>query len=199
MGTKKNKSESHWDHSPSVPTCHRVTNFQVGARHRQAECLGSNSCLGYSEVTCTAWEIMAGTLPDTPHTHTHTHSALLQEARVWSITPGVIAAADTERPLCAECWVHPGELGRKWLSIRLYGRVRCDSCSWLRARKSVVHMLQWLSGTWHCLSAWLITAIMWQDLRNAKWWLGWSQHRQILLNRVTSPPLRSLVDVFPSP
>lgn len=33
-------SEPHWDRSPSVPACQRVTNFRAGARHQRAERLG---------------------------------------------------------------------------------------------------------------------------------------------------------------
>lgn len=54
---KKKKSGPVSPLSIPPPTCQRVTNFQAVAGHRQAEGLGSR---GYSWISCTAWQIMAG-------------------------------------------------------------------------------------------------------------------------------------------
>lgn len=52
---RKKKHDQCQCHPPPPPV--RLTNFQAVAGHRRAEGLGSR---GYSKVSCTAWQIMAG-------------------------------------------------------------------------------------------------------------------------------------------
>lgn len=137
-GLKKTKkmhlSEPHRDRSPSVPACQRVTNFLAGAGHQRAERLGVKQLpgSGRGRVYClgdNGWDL----------TWHAAHSTLFQEARIWSITLGVIV----EQPrVSAERRVlhYPGELGQKWLSIHLWRGAGRDSCPEPeRWKKCLVH------------------------------------------------------------
>lgn len=146
--------------SPSVPACQRVTNFQAGARHQRAERLGVKQLpgSGRGRVYC---------LGDNGRDLTWhaAHTTLLQEARIWSITLGVIA----ERPrVSAERRVlhYRGELGQKWLSIHLRGRAGRDSCpqpeSLWGEKKSRSYVAS--GDVTRSSGSWLITAIMSQRL-----------------------------------
>lgn len=143
-GKKKKKKCICLNLSPSVPACQRVTNFRAGARHQRAERLGVKQLpgSGRGRVYC---------LGDNGRDLTWhaAHTTLLQEARIWSITLGVIA----ERPrVSAERQVlhYRGELGQKWLSIHLRGRAGRDSCpqpeSLWGEKKKKVSLIRGLRG-----------------------------------------------------
>lgn len=81
---KKNQVQCHRSSIPP-PTCQRVTNFQAVAGHRQAESLGSR---GYSWISCTAWQIMAGSSTARCAHHPVAQVVVVMKRHVASITPG---------------------------------------------------------------------------------------------------------------
>lgn len=102
-----------------------ISKWELGTGGPSAS--GQKSSSDYGEVLCTGWEILPGSLHDTPYTHT-----LLQglSKATWSITPGVTADIAVW-PLYAECAARSlkeAELTAWWIVPYVPDRERERAC-----------------------------------------------------------------------
>lgn len=137
--------ESGGDHRHPSPPVRGwlISKWELGTDKPRAS--GQRSRLGYSEVFCTAREIMAGSLHDTPCTlpcyrskqWNHTSDQSPQESSLLVRQRG-------------HCMLHVRCTLQKGTNIHLWGRPAFGSYSWQKPSKEcAVHTLQSLSGTLH--------------------------------------------------